>query len=565
MKFKFLNTVFLFSVLLSCSKGDDSTDSTPPQPTLTPAVTNLALTDIGNNGDGRDLELKFNKISNEDIISGYKGIIVKESSAGSFTLSNAEALSSDKYTSINKNGNNQQIVLTQTVKDSDGNTIVESQGYKAFVLSVGTGGNLGDNKLSSASNTVILTSPVISAPVVNSIVALDVSNNGNSKDIEVKFNKASDETLISEYRLIVVKSSGASSFDLTSAESLSSDKYMVVSKNGSNQVLELNNNLKDSDGDTIIEDVDYKVFIISIADGVNATINSLSIASNNIILQQVNAIRTLTKFTNVGTGGMQVDSNGNIYMGNFGLTDNGGGTNVYKITPDGQSSIYTTGLNTADGNDIDSNGNFYQVSYSNHTIFKIDTNGIKTTFASGGLLNGPIGIAIDVNDDLFVTNYNNNTVIKITQSGTNSLIAEGGLLNGPNGLDFDSSGNLYISNFNSNQILKINFVNNSIAPLASTPNTRNAHMVINNDILYVAGRNGHQIYKITLGGVVTTFIGTGVKGELNGTLNTATICWPNDIAFNSNGTKMYLNMVDPSVATSNIISPSIIKEISIVE
>jgi hypothetical protein len=91
----------------------------------------------------------------------------------------------------------------------------------------------------------------------------------------------------------------------------------------------------------------------------------------------------------------------------------------------------------------------------------------------------------------------------------------------------------------------------------------NAHLVIKNDIIYVSGRSNQTIFKVTLAKVVTSFVGTGVAGARNGLMTTATISWPNDIAFNADGTKMYIST---SIGSSgSVFGPVILPEVSIVE
>ncbi|HPG73970.1 MAG TPA: hypothetical protein PLM49_06740, partial [Bacteroidales bacterium] len=69
---------------------------------------------------------------------------------------------------------------------------------------------------------------------VSSVSVLDVANNGDGRDMEVTFSKVSDETLVSEYRVMVVKTPDSYSFDLASANS--TENYLSVLPNGSGHV-----------------------------------------------------------------------------------------------------------------------------------------------------------------------------------------------------------------------------------------------------------------------------------------------------------------------------------------
>ncbi|MCE7990558.1 MAG: hypothetical protein HEP71_01205 [Roseivirga sp.] len=138
----------------------------------------------------------------------------------------------------------------------------------------------------------------LSAPKATITLVDDPFNNGDGSDLLVAFNKGSDETLISEYRIMVVKNENAGSFNLTSAEALPDSRYVAVTPNGNDQEVSLSANLMDADGTTIAEGRPYVVFILSVADGDQATLNSLSTVSSAIELAQ-HAIK-ITYMGNMG-------------------------------------------------------------------------------------------------------------------------------------------------------------------------------------------------------------------------------------------------------------------------
>ncbi len=141
----------------------------------------------------------------------------------------------------------------------------------------------------------------VDAPAVQGVSIDDITNNGNGSDIEVSFSKVDDETLLEEYRIFVVRSDAASSFDLAAAESSGSDAYTSVPVDGQDKKITLGATAKDSGGRLIEESVDYLVFVLSVADGVNATNNALSSSSNQISLRQ-----TTVKITYIGNDGVYI-------------------------------------------------------------------------------------------------------------------------------------------------------------------------------------------------------------------------------------------------------------------
>ena len=65
----------------------------------------------------------------------------------------------------------------------------------------------------------------------------------------------------------------------------------------------------------------------------------------------------------------------------------------------------------------DKDGNVYIASFGDNSILKITPAGVKSVFAKGEMLNGPIDIAADTNGNIYVANYSANNIIKITPNG----------------------------------------------------------------------------------------------------------------------------------------------------
>jgi streptogramin lyase len=175
-----------------------------------------------------------------------------------------------------------------------------------------------------------------------------------------------------------------------------------------------------------------------------------------------------------------IDSNGNSYT-----TDNVDNV-IRKIAVDGTVTIIAGNLGVIGANDgtgasatfnspvgitIDSNGNLYVADYGNKLIRKIDTLYNVTTVAGIAGISGytdgpinqatftsPIGITIDTNYNIYVCESLSNTIRKITTAGIVSTYAgksqSAGALDGvgvaarfnnPQDLTVDSFGNLYVA------------------------------------------------------------------------------------------------------------------------
>jgi hypothetical protein len=97
-------------------------------------VNEIIVTDEADNHDISDIKLFFKKVPNESEISGYRGLIIPETSLGSFNLDSANV--STNYIGFTKNGQDQSLQLPSSLKDVHGNMIQESQTYYVKVLTI---------------------------------------------------------------------------------------------------------------------------------------------------------------------------------------------------------------------------------------------------------------------------------------------------------------------------------------------------------------------------------------------------------------------------------------------
>lgn len=392
----------------------------------------------------------------------------------------------------------------------------------------------------------------------------DVGNSGDATDLELSFIKPTDLTWIEEFRIFLIKSTNAAAFDSTQA--IQESDFLSFNRSNSSEQFEFPESFLDTDGDQIQEGVSYTCFVMSIGTDDSGLGGALSDHSAEITLEHKSYVRTLVAGIPAGTGGMDVDVDGNIYMANFGtaLGSNGTpGSNVYLVTTDGQFSVFAAGLNGASGNDFDNEGNLYQSNIAGGTVSKISPDGTVATFASG--FSAPVGIAFDGIEYLYVCNCGNNSISKVDLTGTTVSVINSSLLNCPNGIDMDSEGNLYIANFSSSDLVKIT-PNEEVSSFATMPGNNMGHLLLRGDDIYVVGRGNNKIFKVSNRGVVETFAGTGSRGLDNGSLEQATFSLPNDIAFSPDGTKMYVNDVARLDDSSGLLlNPVAIRVIEIVE
>jgi hypothetical protein len=148
---------------------------------------------------------------------------------------------------------------------------------------------------------------------------------------------------------------------------------------------------------------------------------------------------------------------------------------IDRVTPDGSVTVFASGSSMPFDPTFDSAGNLFVTNYSNNTIDKYASNGVRTIFASAGP-DMPTGLAFDATGNLFA-GYSNNTIKRLSPNGTGTVFASTGL-NNPQGLAFDASGNLFVANAGNNTIEK--FTSSGVASefagsVFSDPNFNNPY------------------------------------------------------------------------------------------
>lgn len=398
--------------------------------------------------------------------------------------------------------------------------------------------------------------------IASAITIVDVANFGDPRDVQLSFTSPSNLNNISSFLGIIVPVVEADAFDLATAVALEDDRVFPIARSQGSAAIRLRESLKDFEGNDVVEGVGYKVFVLSVSDA--STIESaLSKPSNEVTLEKKTAVYTLANVAG-GSGGMDVDKDGNIYMADFGATLSGNpyGTKVFRITPDGGTSVFASGLAGASGNDFDADGNLIQSNISGGAVSLITPAGQVSAIASG--LSAPVGVAVLEDGNILVCNCGSNTISMITPAGAVSTYASGSSFNCPNGIDVDKDGNAYVANFSDGRIIKIS-PSGTATTFTTIPGGNNGHLLIKGDFIYVVARGANQIYKVAFSGSASLLAGTGSRGLRNGAADQATFSLPNDIAFSPDGTKLYVNDVSNISGASSIISPVVVRVIDLVE
>jgi sugar lactone lactonase YvrE len=200
----------------------------------------------------------------------------------------------------------------------------------------------------------------------------------------------------------------------------------------------------------------------------------------------------------------------------------------------GTAARFSNPLNIA----RDAQGNLYVTDNSNHTIRKITSEGVVTTFAgtagqsgdtdgtgSAARFNGPTDICIDASGNLFVTESLANRVRKITPQGVVTVFAGSATgvsgyadatgtnarFNAPSAITIDAQGNLYVYDSANTKIRKITPAG-VVTTLGSFSSANDLYMSPQGT-LYIS-------WNSAIGKVATTGLNTGVTTLWVGSNNT---------------------------------------------
>jgi len=246
------------------------------------ATATITGTDIGDNANGTDLQVDFNAAANESGILEYRAIVVKASTSAGFTLADAQGAIATSYETFTPSGGPYSGAFNAGTTDTDGDAIEIGVPYSLFVLSVADGTNANIDSLSAPSADVTIN---VLADIASNIVGTDIADNAvTATDLQVTFDAAANENSVFAYRVIAVKASAAGSFTLNDAESLPVDRFMPVTPNGGSQTVVFHSSKFDSDGDAIMNNVPYTIFVMSFADGVTANAANMASSSSDVTL-----------------------------------------------------------------------------------------------------------------------------------------------------------------------------------------------------------------------------------------------------------------------------------------
>lgn len=212
------------------------------------------------------------------------------------------------------------------------------------------------------------------------------------------------------------------------------------------------------------------------------------------------------------------------------------GNLVARVTGVDQVDTLATGFNGPGSLTIGPDGNIYVPNAYGNTIHRVTPDGDVTVFAPS--VPNPNAAMFTLGGELLCTSYSTNRIYAIDGDGNWTIRWQGAPMNGPIALEHDEAGNIYVGNYNDGRVFRI-APDSTFTQLADLPGNL-GNMEYCNGYLYATGLTAHRIYRISVGGGMDVFAGTGSVGGADGPWHAATFNGPNGIAATPVGDALYV-------------------------
>ena len=237
---------------------------------------------------------------------------------------------------------------------------------------------------------------------------------------------------------------------------------------------------------------------------------------------------------------------------------------------------------------VDTAGNLYVSDFYNHTIRKVTSAGVVTTFAGLAGDNGstdatgsaakfyyPTGVGADTAGNVFIGDAGNSTIRKVTSAGVVTTLAglagssgstdatgSSARFNNIGGIAVDTAGNLFVADTSNHTIRKVTSagVVTTLAGSAGSSGSTNATgssarfsspYFVTVDTLgnvFVSDSGNNTIRKVTSAGVVTTLAGlAGSSGSTDATGSSARFYRPSGITVDTAGNLFVVDSLNSTI------------------
>lgn len=358
----------------------------------------------------------------------------------------------------------------------------------------------------------------------------DIENKGNGADISINYSVTGvDLSAIKELRLFA---STATDFTIEDLLQVPASNYHTITELNAQKDID-DASLNDTKGNPIVENQNYTISLLAIYKD-EAAAPTLS-NSKLLTLKNEIVVTTLKLPSNfLASEDIAIASNGTLYI-NEGFQ----GSKLYKITPDGTSSVLSNALNGSVGIALDSDENIYASNFNSRIINKITPDGTVTDYINDNRLVGGGGVTFDNDGNLYNTFYATRDIYKIN-SDTIEVVASSTVFNGPVGMTYDKEREkLFVASFDTGEIFYV-AEDGTVTEIVDTDLTI-GHLSYASNHFYATGWNQHKVYKIALDGEIVERIGSGNNQQKDGTVQEASFSQPNGIEATPDGSYIYVS------------------------
>jgi hypothetical protein len=231
--------------------------------------------DLSNFKDARDILIEFESI--DEPIDSYRVFVVPGNIADNFDISIAINLQDNLYFEIvDVESSSYSFNLDSNTVDVNGEPIVEFVNYQIYLLPIYSNIPIEDNLLIRNQQDIVLTSPC------NSVENLDFTTNyvgGTSYELNYNFNKAIDESGITEYRAYFVIDSLVDNTNIEDYLSPNSHYYTYETGTENHNGTFQSDTIIDIHGNYLSHLTDYKFIIFSVADSIVCNVHRYLISN----------------------------------------------------------------------------------------------------------------------------------------------------------------------------------------------------------------------------------------------------------------------------------------------
>lgn len=179
-----LGLLLLPLLFSNCQKDDGNlnVESTGNEinPTSLDRISNLIIVDVGDLGNGADLQVSFSKVNDETNVLEYRIFVVNSDQSANFTIETAAGISMSNLFIAVKTGSNISVNLREDSKTTTGELIGNDVPYKIFVMTVTNNPQFHFNALSAPSAEFAL------GPPENKVKVTFIANDGVMIEFEDK-------------------------------------------------------------------------------------------------------------------------------------------------------------------------------------------------------------------------------------------------------------------------------------------------------------------------------------------------------------------------------------------